>query len=188
MSRVYMLVEGPTDVAFLRRILTEKALRGTELVDAGGSSGIPSLARSVIVRRRCPVAVLMDSDSVDPDMIDERKQSTEDLIRAADASVPVKVVVVIPEIETWFLATPDAIGRILGQRPSEDWIALAKRDPKRSLTRLAEQNNRIWNSIQAIESLKTQDIKRIRALPEVAELSTFILGEHDRVEAQREHH
>ena len=67
MRRVYVLVEGPSDAAFLRRILPKELLSNAELVIAGGSSGIPSLARSVLVRRKCPVAVVMDSDSVDPD-------------------------------------------------------------------------------------------------------------------------
>jgi len=174
MRRVYVLVEGPSDAAFLRRILPKEVLSGAEIVNAGGSSGIPSLARSLLVRRQCPVAVVMDSDSVDPDVIEERQQGTEDLIRAADASIPVKVVVAIPEIEAWFLATPETIERMVGQKVSEEWLSSGKRDPKRALIWLAEKNNRSWDTNQAITALDDQDIQRIRAIPEVAELSAFL--------------
>ena len=174
MRRVYVLVEGPSDAAFLRRILSEQVLRNAELVIAGGISGIPSLARSLLVRRKCPVAVLMDSDSVDPDVIEERQQSTEDLIRTADASIPVKVIAAIPEIEAWFLATPKSIERMIKHKVTEDWLISGRTDPKGALTRLAQQNNRRWDNDEAIMALNTQDIQRIRAIPEVKELSNFL--------------
>ncbi len=174
MRRVYVLVEGPSDAAFLRRILPKELLSNAELVIAGGSSGIPSLARSVLVRRKCPVAVVMDSDSIDPDVIVERQQSTEDLIRAADASIPVKVIAAIPEIEAWFLASPETIERMVGQKVSEEWLFFGRRDPRGALTRLAKENKKSWDINQAISALDDQDIQRIRAIPEVAELSAFL--------------
>jgi hypothetical protein len=174
MRRVYVLVEGPSDAAFLRRILPKELLSNAELVIAGGSSGIPSLARSVLVRRKCPVAVVMNSDSIDPDVIVERQQSTEDLIRAADASIPVKVIAAIPEIEAWFLASPETIERMVGQKVSEEWLFFGRRDPRGALTRLAKENKKSWDINQAISALDDQDIQRIRAIPEVAELSAFL--------------
>src|SRR5271157_5877903 len=155
-------------------IIILRALSNAELVIAGGSSGIPSLARSVLVRRKCPVAVVMDSDSVDPDVIEERQQSTEDLIRAADASIPVKVIAAIPEIEAWFLASPETIERMVGQKVSEEWLYFGRRDPRGALTRLAKENKKSWDINQAISALDDQDIQRIRAIPEVAELSAFL--------------
>ncbi len=174
MRRVYVLVEGPSNAAFLRRILPEEALQSAELVVAGGASAIPSLARSLLVRRRCPIVVLIDSDSVNPEAIEETQQSTEDLIRLADASIPVKVVTAVPEIEAWFFAAPELIERIVGQKVSEDWLYFGTRDPRGVLARLAKQNNRSWDINEAIDALDNQDIERIRAIPEVAELNEFL--------------
>src|SRR5437868_10857068 len=166
MKRVYILVEGPTDADFLRRILPQEVLRDAELVTAGGSSGIPSLARSVLVRRKRPVAVVMDSDSVDPDVIEERQQTTEELIRAADASIPVKVVSAVPAIEAWFFAAPEVIGRVLGKKVSAEWVSLGKRDPHGVLQQLAGKSKKKWDTNQAINSLDAHDIEQIRTLPE----------------------
>jgi len=116
----------------------------------------------------------MDSDSVDPDVIEEQQQSTEDLIRAADASIPVKVIAAIPEIEAWFLASPKTIERMVGQKVSEEWLFFGRRDPRGALTRLAKENKKSWDINQAISALDDQDIQRIRAIPEVAELSAFL--------------
>ncbi|MGA8352090.1 MAG: hypothetical protein WB773_30150 [Isosphaeraceae bacterium] len=107
-------------------------------------------------------------------MIVERQQSTEDLIRAADASIPVKVIAAIPEIEAWFLASPETIERMVGQKVSEEWLFFGRRDPRGALTRLAKENKKSWDINQAISALDDQDIQRIRAIPEVAELSAFL--------------
>jgi hypothetical protein len=174
MKQVYIFVEGPTDADFLRRILEPEELKDAEIVPSGGSSGIPSLARSVLVRRKKPIAVVMDADSNDPEVIKERQEDTEELIRAADASIPVKVVTAVPEIEAWLFAAPEAIARAVGGSVPSEFLYLGKRDPKGFLQQAAEKNQRKWDFKQAIGLLDEEDIKRIRALPEVRELSTFL--------------
>jgi hypothetical protein len=174
MKRVYIFVEGPTDADFLRRILPEEVLKDAELVNAGGEAGIPSLARSVLVFRRRPIAVLIDADSVEPDVIEERKQGLEDLIRAADGSIPVKVVTAVPKIESWFFTVPEVIERVLGEKVPSEWVPLGKRDPRGVLQQLAGNSNKKWDTNQAISALDGQEIERMRAIPEVAELNTFL--------------
>jgi hypothetical protein len=125
----------------------------------------------------------MDSDSLDPDAIEERQQSTEELIRAADSSIPVKVVSAVPAIEAWFFAAPQAIERVFGKKVPAELVRLGRRDPKAVLQQIEERSKRKWNSKQAIDSLDVNDIERIRALPEVAELRTFLKKVHDQCQA-----
>jgi hypothetical protein len=174
MKQVYIFVEGPTDAEFLRRILPPELLKDAEIVPSGGSDGIPSLARTVLVMRRKPVAVVMDADSLAADMIAERQESTEEFIRAAAGAIPVKVVVAVPEIAAWLFAAPEALARALGGTGPEELIHLGRRDPSGVLQQLAEKNHRKWDSMRAIGLLDAEDIARIRALPEVTELSTFL--------------
>ena len=174
MKQVYVFVEGATDAEFLRRILPPEVLQHAEIVPAGGSSGIPSLARTVLVRRKKPIVVVMDADSMDPDAIEERQQSTEELIRAADGSIPVKVVVAVPEIEAWLLAAPEALARALGAPVPSELLPLARRDPSGVLQQLAEKHQRKWDTMQAIGLLDDGDVAKIRGLPEVRELSAFL--------------
>jgi len=174
MKRLYVIVEGSTDAEFWRRVLPPELTKDAEFVPAGGSASIPSLARSFLVRRRTPVAVAMDSDSLDPAVIQERRENTEELIRSASASIPVKVVVAVPEIEAWFFAAPEAIERILGEKVPAELVALGRRDPRGVLLQLERQTQKKWDSDQAIVLLDAHDVERIRALPEVIELSTFM--------------
>lgn len=174
MTAVYVFVEGPTDAVFLRRVLPEEVLKDAELVIGGGEAGIPSLARTLLVRRRKPIAVLINSDSLAADVIEERKQSIEELIQAADGSIPVKVVAAVPVIEAWFFAVPEAIERVLGEKVSPELVFLGKRDPQGVLQQLAANSKKSWDTNQAMGLLDARDIDRIRALPEVMELTAFL--------------
>jgi hypothetical protein len=174
MKRVYVLVEGQTDADFLRRVLASELTGDVELVPAGGSSSIPSLARTLVARRRKPVAVLMDSDSLAPDVIEERRDSTAELIQAAAGSVPVKVILAVPEMDAWFFAAPEVIERVLGTKVSNEWVFLGKRDPAGVLGLLEQHANHKWDTNQAIRSLDDHDVERIRAIPALSELSRFI--------------
>jgi hypothetical protein len=174
MKRAYVLVEGPTDAEFLRRVLPPESLREVEVVSAAGKSGIASLAGSLLVRRRRPVAVFMDSHSLHPDVIYERRQTLEDLLKLAAASVPVKVVAAVPEMEAYFFAAPEAIERVLGAKVPDDLLTLGPRDPKGVLGVMAKQTNREWDSRLAIKSLDDRDIERMRAAPPLRELTAFL--------------
>lgn len=179
MRKVYLLVEGQNDAALLRKVLPVEALSGVELIVAG--PGIASLARSLLVRRRCPVALLMDSDSIEPDVVAVQRESTEELIRLANASIPTKVVTAVPQIESWFFAAPESIERVFGEKVPEEWVGFGRRDPKGVLEQLARNTNIEWNTDRAISQLDAADIDRIRAVPEVEELCAFL------EEMQKEH-
>lgn len=172
--RTYVLVEGPTDLAFLRRILPDDLLDDVQFVNTNGKGGMASLARSLLVVRNSPVVVLTDADSFNTDAIEERRQSTEALIRAANAAIPVKVVTAVPEIEAWFFAVPEMLEKLLGQQISAEWLAIGQRDPKGVLERLAAATGKKWDVNQAISALSADDVEKIRAIPEVAELVSFL--------------
>ncbi|MGL4554457.1 MAG: DUF4276 family protein [Gemmataceae bacterium] len=174
MTRIYLFVEGQTDAAFLRRVLPAEATQGVEFVVAGGRSRIRSLARSYLVQRRIPVAVLMDADSVKPEVVEERRAETEELIRMAAGGVPVKVVVAVPEIEAWFFAAPEVIERVMGEPVPAEWVYFGARDPKGVLEQLSQRAEAKWDITQAIASLTPHDIDRIRAVRAVHELTEFL--------------
>jgi hypothetical protein len=174
MKPVYVFVEGKLDEEFLRRVLPAELLKETGIVQAGSSASMASLARSFLVRRRTPVAVLMDADSLNPTVMEERRESMAELIQAAAGSIPVKVVLAIPEIEAWFFTVPEVIERVLREKPSDDLLVLGSRDPKGVLEQLSRRSKREWDSLQAIGALSEQEIERIRARSDVTELSQFL--------------
>jgi hypothetical protein len=179
MKRAYILVEGQTDVDFLKKVLAPEATIDVEIVNAGGRNSIASLARSLLVQRRIPVAVFMDADSLNPSVIAENRQGIEELIKAAAAFVPVKVVVVVPTLETCFFVAPEAIERMLGAKVPPELIPLGRRDPKGVLAHLATVNKQTWDLPRAIAALDSHDIERIRKTPPIEELTAFLQGLHE---------
>jgi hypothetical protein len=175
-------VEGPSDAEFLRRILAKELIQDAEIVVAGGRRGIPSLARSVLVTRRRPIAVVIDADSNDAEMIQEQRDDMEDLIRAADSSVPVKVIAAVPAIEAWLFAAPGAIARVAGGPLSAEIVNLSKTDPKGALEHLSSQIHRSITAEDIFRVMVEGDFRQIRAIPEVIVLERF-LNEARRVKA-----
>lgn len=174
MKRAFVLAEGPTEMALLERLLPPEVMVDVLLVDGVGRTFIPSKARTLLVTWHRPVAVVLDSDSVEPDTIVERHQEFDELIRMASGGTPVKVISAIPNTEAWFFAAPEAIGRVLGRPVDPEWIALGRRDPRGILQHLAEKNNTTWDLRRGIAALDDQDVQRIRTVPEVAELTAFL--------------
>jgi hypothetical protein len=173
MTQVYIFVQDSMDEEFLRRILPADVLADAKIITAG-IGGIPSYARTILITRKKPVVVVMDSYSVVPAAIAEQHGETEELIRFANASIPVKVIMAVPEMEAWFFAAPQVIARELGTVVSDDFIFLGKRDPKGVLELLAQKNQKQWDTHRVISLLDDEDVNKIRAIPAVNELISFL--------------
>ncbi|MBD2596961.1 hypothetical protein H6G74_21900 [Nostoc spongiaeforme FACHB-130] len=78
----YIVCEGASDVELLQRVLPKELLNNIEIVAAGGLSAIKSLARSLVVRRQVPIAIVADADSVAPEVVQERLSSIEEIVKS----------------------------------------------------------------------------------------------------------
>jgi len=174
MKKAYVLVEGPNEVAFLKKVLSPDAQSGVHFVEEEGESNITSLARSLLVSRRVPVAVFMDAHSLEPYVIKERRKGMEEMIKFSTAPLPVKVVVAVPELEACFFAVPEVIERVLGVKVPTDLIPLGLRDPKGVLAYLEAGKQPKWDTLRAIAEMDAHDVERVRATAPVQELTTFL--------------
>jgi hypothetical protein len=134
--KVYLLVEGESDQDFFRRLLPSDIQPHTVIVAAGGRSNITSKARSLMVTKRRPLALVADADTVEKHAIEERFQTLQELLGSASAGVPCKVVLAVPEIESWFFEVPDVIERLSGRKLSPDQRELGQLRPREVLTQL----------------------------------------------------
>jgi hypothetical protein len=90
----YVLTENPLDPDSLREAVPGKLREGVEFVAAGSISSVKSLARSLLVRRRLPVALVIRGAPLAPELTQERRQSTEEVVESVAGDVPVKVLAV----------------------------------------------------------------------------------------------
>jgi hypothetical protein len=174
MTSIYLFVKDKTDADLLKRILSTETLEGVEFVVAERTGRIPSLARTYLVQRRTAVAVVMDSDTLEPNLIEERQQEVEELIRMVAGNLPVKVLMAVPEVDAWFFAVPGVIERVLGVGVPAEWVPFGTRDPKGVLKELSTRAGTPWNRQRAIDALEETDIEQLRKLPLIQELCEFL--------------
>jgi hypothetical protein len=172
--RAYIIVEGQSDARILRALLPDELLEDTEIVSAGGASAAKSLARSLLVRRQTPVAIVMDADSVAPERIQECRQSIEEVVESVAGGVPVKAVVAAPAMETILFYDETMLARVFGPGLSEHLLSLARIQPQDALKKLFDQSDHVKNLDAILNSLTRQDIQILQKSSILQELIAFL--------------
>jgi hypothetical protein len=170
----YVVTEGSFDAELLLRVLPKHLQEDVLFVDGGGLSGAKSLARSLLVRRRTPVALVMDADTVSPELIQERRQSAEELIGGVAANVPNKVVVAIPTLEVVLFQEPAVLEKLLGQPIPETIRVIARYDPREALDQLLAQSKAFPDREKLLDALSPQDTEVLQKAAPIQELTRFL--------------
>ena len=134
--KVYLLVEGNSDQALFQRLLPPEIQPEITIVAAGGRSNITSIARSLMVTRRRPLALVADADTAEKDAIEQRFQILDELVRSVNAGIPYKIILAVPEIESWFFEVPELLERLSGKKLSPEQQELGELRPKEVLRQI----------------------------------------------------
>jgi hypothetical protein len=170
----YIVCEGDLDAQLLQRLLPEGLMQEIEVVSAGGVSAVKSLSRSLIVRRQVPVAIVVDADSVDPKVVQERRENLVEIVESVSVNTPVKVILAIPAMETIFFQDSDLLARLLGFQPAQAILNLAISQPCQALAQLLAQSLTHHNQSQLINQFTHADLKILRKAPVMQEIIHFL--------------
>ncbi len=170
----YIVCEGAFDRQLLQRVLPEELLNNVEIVAAGGLSAAKSLARSLLVRRQLPIAIVVDADSVAPELIQERLNTIEEIIESVSVNTLVKVILAVPSMETIFFQDNLLLSRLLGYKPSQELLSLAAFQPREALQKLLSQANQKPSRLQMITHLTHDDLEILRKAPVIQEIMQFL--------------
>lgn len=178
----YVVVEGKLDVDILSAVKRSVA-PGIDVVfvDGKGKSNAVSLARSLLVARKCPVALVVDADTVNPNLVQEQRQGFESLLGLVAPRDLWAVVMFEPEIERCLFRDPGFTERLFGDPLSERDRVLAEYNPRRALYELAVGRWGVGDGKQAIHGelvrrLGLLDLKALAEDPAVKELLAFVQG------------
>ena len=170
----YVVTEEPFDVALLSRVLPPELREGVEIVAAGGVSAAKSLARSLLVRRQTPVAIVIDADAVSPEVVQERRQSVEEVVESVAGNVPVKVIVAVPHLEAILYQDPALLENVFGQAISDSLRTLVSTYPGHTLEQLAAQPPHIPNREQLVRALTPSAAQLLQQAAPIQELVAFL--------------
>jgi hypothetical protein len=170
----YILCEGSEDVQLLRTILPSPLLTEVEIAAAGGISSIKSLARSLIVRRQVPVAIVFDADSKVPELIQERIKDIEEIVECVSIDTPIKVLAFAPTMESIFFQDTHLLSELIGFNPSQDILNLALSQPKKALDELLSQSDKVSDRSQLIGQLTHENTENLQMNPVIQGLISFL--------------
>ena len=170
----YIVSEEPFDAQLLKTVLPGKLVNDVEVVSAGGVSAVKSLARSLVVRRQVPVIIVVDADSVVPELVQERLKDIEEIVESVAVNTPVKVILAVPEMETIFFQDVTFLSRLLGYIPAQEVLELAVFQPKKALEQLLSNSEKIHNRSQIIDQLAKDDIEILRSSSVMQEIIHFL--------------
>jgi hypothetical protein len=170
----YIICEGIDDKQLLKAILPEISLNQVEIVVGGGISSVKSIARSLVVRRQTPVAIVVDSDSTVPELVQMRIRETTEIIESVSVNTPVKVMLFVPELEAIFFQDLQLLSKLLGYAPSQDELSLAASRPRKVLAQLLAKSDKVRNRSEIINQLAEENINNLRDFPTIQELIEFL--------------
>lgn len=177
--KTYVVCERQVDVQLLKKVLPSELTKNVEIVAAGGLYALKSLALSLVVRRQSPVAVVVDSDSVVLEQIQQRVKDIEELLNSLAANTPVKVIPAVPALESIFFHDVSLLTRLLGYAPTPDLLSQATYQPRQVLERLFFRAENVKNQVHLLIShllinLTDQDIATLRESKVIQELMEFL--------------
>jgi len=170
--KAYVVMEGLTNVQLITNLVPQDIRPQITVVPVGERANLSSVARTLLVIRRKPVAALVNANTVDEKSVLEKRQETEGLLRAMSGGVPFKVFMMVPEIETLLFNAPEAIERITGQQLSADNLALSRHNPRQVILQLGQNKSDIIEQI--VSGLTTEDLSLIRESSPMRELIEFL--------------
>ena len=170
----YIICESRSDIQILQAILPKQLLKEVEFVAAGGISSVTSLARSIVVRRQVPVAIVVDADSTVTELVQMRTNSLTEIVESVSVNTPVKVILFVPEMEAIFFQDHQLLSRLLGYKPSQDELNAAVSEPRKILKQLIIKSQEVDDFAQFINRLSDEDIDTLRNTSAIQELICFL--------------
>ena len=179
----YLVCESERDARLLTHILPKELLETVEIIPAGGLSAVKSLARSLLVRRQAPVAVVIDSDSLEPAQVEVRSKDVQDIIGGVSANTPFKVILAVPTLWAVFFYDVSLLSQMLGYMPSSELLTLATYQPRQALAQLISQSEKYQSEDQLIEQMTKQSAETFWQIPVIKNIIQFFQSVREPVKA-----
>lgn len=170
----YVVTEGALDAEFLRRVLQTAKLPEFHVSPAGARSSAIALAKSILLSRGVPVAVVLDADTIDKRGLAELEMVYYDLLRPASPRVPFRVFLAVPALEEVLFSDPAALSHLVGKPVSATALREAEFRPAQVLQDLVgSQANGNWRA-RLIDRITPSEAAVLSRHPLVQGLAEFI--------------
>ena len=169
-----IVVKENSEVSVLRALLPNEILDVCDLYVADERSALASVARTLLVKDRMPVAAVIDTKSLDPGVIWETVTTMKQLLEAAAAGTSYTVIYCVPELESIFFDDRIDLKKIFPKYDQQFFLMFAKTSPKQALEFLFKEGGGPKRLSELLDALTTEDTKKLRETYPIGQLMTFI--------------
>jgi hypothetical protein len=171
---VWIVLEQESDLAIVKALLPDEIQFASKFIAVGQRSNISSVARTLLVKHKEPVAVVVNINSFDGPTIREKYLLMEELLRAVSGGTPFKVIPCFPVLEAIFFNAAEIMERIFPKwRTLFDPMYFCK-TPKDALADLFVNGGGPKTLSKLLDALTEEDVERLRATGPIRELITFV--------------
>lgn len=171
---LHVLVDSNMAAILLSILMEQEQQQGlVELRCAYPSSSLYSSARTILMIRNEPVAVVLDANSTEPEMESRAHDAAEEVIGWSGESPPLRILVAVPSVESLLFKRPDAVRRAFDE-VSETLVEIGLVSPGDALRRLSKTQDRYQASHAIISRLDQNDVNALRTESPVRELLEFL--------------
>jgi hypothetical protein len=169
----YIVTESDFVAALLKRLLTKQERADIEIKNWGMS--MYSMARTLIVSRYKPVAVVIEANTPNPKRVAQERQSADQsLWIAAGRLVPYKIIIAVPEIEAVFFQRPEILRRRFDGEVTDHLLELAQYSAHAALGKLAADGDSDKLRKQIFKTLTAEEAAALRQTDLIQEVLEFI--------------
>ncbi len=173
-GKLPIIVEGLDETAILRAILPPDVADACEFRVSGDRSAVVSAARSNVIQYHAPIAIVLDTDTVDPALLIDKIQVTKQEIGSVAGDVPFDIIFFIPEIEAVFFDDSIDLPRIFPAFKKVYTRKVAKLKPREQLLALLENGGGPNTLSSFLDELTSEDVERLQAKEPIRQLIAFI--------------
>ncbi len=141
MIKQYFIVEGAFDKFILERILPEKIVSQTKIINGNGYSIALSRARSLLISTELPLSLIVDSDTTNTNRIEERKDFITQSLLQLSTPEYFHIFLAVPEIEAIFFSDQEIVQEIVKSKISDQQLELAHYHPRQVLQNMLHTEN-----------------------------------------------
>jgi hypothetical protein len=169
----YIVTEGSLDEKLLQRLLPTKLLCDVGIVAAGSLSSVTSMSRSLAVKRQVPLLIIVDADSVESRLIEERRSELKYIVAGVSIAV-VEVIMAVPQLEAVLFHDRSLLTQWFGDRITQEDLIRAEFQPRQVLERLLAESPDGLTLAVMIEQLTDRQVESLRQTTVIQEAMQFL--------------
>jgi hypothetical protein len=172
----YIVTEGLVEQAMMKRLMRDHPVlhrRDIRVCDSGG--GATSVARTILAVDHEPVAVILDTKTINPKAIAEERGYVEWHLGTAGLREEWEHIMVTPEVTLLLFQDQGALRALLPAPLSFEQRIVARYEPKRILSEIYAQAGKPFPQA-LIRRLSRTNLSPLWKLPILQPLERFLLG------------